>query len=78
MNVIHITWQVETKLTAWFARKKNSDFLDLVFLLNIYGDEIVQWSQHLDEKMREDFYEVYGSDEKNKERREVVKKVLSL
>ena len=37
MNVIHITRQVETKLTAWFARKKNSDFLDLVFLLPMYG-----------------------------------------
>lgn len=55
VNVIHITWQVETKFTAWFARRKNSDYLDLVFLLNIYGREIAQWSQFLDKKMREDF-----------------------
>lgn len=44
VNVIHITWQVETKLTAWFARRKHSDFLDLVFLLTRYGHEIAKWS----------------------------------
>ncbi|BCR83523.1 uncharacterized protein ACHE_10925A [Aspergillus chevalieri] len=78
VNVIHITWQVETKLTAWFARRKDSDFLDLGFLLVTYGREIAQWSQFLDRKMREDFCVVYGSYEKNKKRFEEVKKVLSL
>lgn len=78
MNVIHITWQVETKLTAWFARRKDSDFLDLVFLLTIYGGEIAKWSQFLDKNMRESFYGVYGSGEKNKTRCEAVKKMLSL
>jgi len=78
VTVIHITWQVETKLTAWSARRKNSDYLDLVFLLSTYGDEIAQWSQYLDKKMRENFYEVCDTDPENKEMCEAVKKVLSL
>ena len=77
MNVIHITWQVETKLTAWFSRRKNSDLLDLDFLLTKYGGEIAKWSQFLDKNMRETFYAVYSSGE-NKTKCEAVKKMLSL
>lgn len=78
MNVIHITWQVETKLTAWFARRKHSDFLDLVFLLTRYGREIAKWSGFLDKNMRESFYQVYVAGEENEARREALKKMLSL
>ncbi|KAE8152834.1 hypothetical protein BDV25DRAFT_137507 [Aspergillus avenaceus] len=78
VKVIHITWQVESKLTAWFGRRKNSDFLDLVFLLKNYGDEIAEWSQHLDKNMREIFYQVYISNEKDKTGQEAAKKILSL
>ena len=78
MNVIHITWQVETKLTAWFARRKHLDFLNLVFLLTSYGREIAKWSRFLDKNMRETFYQVYGSGEEDKARCEAVKKMLSL
>ncbi|KAJ5274593.1 hypothetical protein N7497_005196 [Penicillium chrysogenum] len=78
VNVIHITWQVETKLTAWFSRRKNSDFLDLEFLLTAYRGEIAKWSQFLDKNMRETLYAVYSSGEKNKTKCEAVKKTLSL
>ncbi|PWY91807.1 hypothetical protein BO94DRAFT_512834 [Aspergillus sclerotioniger CBS 115572] len=78
VNVIHITWQVEIKLTAWFARRKHSDFLDLVFLLTTYGREIAKWSQYLDRNMRESFYQVYGSSKEKETNCEAVKKMLSL
>ena len=78
MNVIHITWQVETKLTTWFGRRKYSDFLDLVFLLTTYSREITKWSKFLDKNMRDRFYHVYSSGEENETRREIVKKILSL
>ncbi|KOS48672.1 hypothetical protein ACN38_g428 [Penicillium nordicum] len=48
VNVIHITWQFETKRTAWFASGKHSGFLDLVFLFTRYG-------QFLDKNMRQGF-----------------------
>ncbi|EEH22514.2 hypothetical protein PABG_04725 [Paracoccidioides brasiliensis Pb03] len=40
VDVIHITWQVETKLATWFSGRKNSDFEDLKFLLVKYAAEI--------------------------------------
>lgn len=78
MKVIHLTWQVEGKLIAWFSRRKDSDFLDLEFLLQAYGDQIEKWSEHLDENMRETFYAVYDSGTENKTKCEAVRKTLSL
>ena len=78
MNVIHITWQFETKLITWFGRRKDSDFLDLEFLLLNYGDEIVKWSQFLDKNKRETFYDVYNAATEDKVMCKAVKKTLSL
>ncbi|OAX82951.1 hypothetical protein ACJ72_02702 [Emergomyces africanus] len=78
VNVIHITWQVETKLTTWFGRRKESDFQDLEFLLLNFGSEIVKWSQFLDKNMRETFYDIYDVATEDKEMCKAVKKTLSL
>ncbi|OJD18977.1 hypothetical protein AJ78_01005 [Emergomyces pasteurianus Ep9510] len=78
VNVIHTTWQVETKLTTWFGRRKESDFQDLEFLLLNYGSEIVKWSQFLDKSMGETFYSIYDVVTEDKERCKDVKKTLSL
>lgn len=78
VKVIHITWQVETKLAAWFGRRKESDFEDIVFLLRSYPDEIVKWSRSLDRNQRETFYQVYGAAAENEEASREVKKTLFL
>lgn len=78
MNVIHITWQFETKLIAWFGRSKDSDFRDLEFLLLNYGDEIVKWSRFLDKNRREIFYAVYEAATEDKVLCKAVKKTLAL
>jgi len=76
--VIHLTWQVEGKLGAWISRKKMSDFDDLVFLFQKYGDEIIQWSEHLDMQRRLDFYGLYEVVVEDKRLLERMKKVLRL
>ncbi|PGG97166.1 hypothetical protein AJ79_09303 [Helicocarpus griseus UAMH5409] len=78
VNVIHITWQVETKLAAWFGRRKESDFQDVAWLLLNYGDEIKEWSQFLEKDARETFYAVYEATTEDKEMCKVVKETLSL
>ncbi|KAK2767467.1 hypothetical protein FQN54_003623 [Arachnomyces sp. PD_36] len=78
VNVIHITWQFETKLIAWFGRRKHSDLLDLEFLLLRYGDEIVKWSQFLDIGKRRTFFEIYSASSEDKVMCEAIKKTLSL
>ncbi|KAK2809404.1 hypothetical protein FQN50_003863 [Emmonsiellopsis sp. PD_5] len=78
VNVIHITWQFETKLTTWFGRRKDSDFQDLEFLLLTYGDEIASWSQFLDQRQRETFYAVYDAASPNQQRSNEVRTILSL
>lgn len=78
MNVIHLTWQVEGKLTAWFSRRKDSDFRDMEFLLLTYGEEISKWSENLDKDMRAAFYEIYDAEKEDKLMSEAMKKMLSL
>ncbi|EFR01963.1 hypothetical protein MGYG_04964 [Nannizzia gypsea CBS 118893] len=78
VNVIHITWQVETKLTAWFSNRKLSDLLDLQFLLETYKNEIAGWSQFLDKNMRETFYAVYVAAVEDEEKCNAAKVTLSL
>jgi hypothetical protein len=72
-----LTWQVEGKLGTWISRKKRSDFQDLAFLFRKYGKEIRQWSEHLSEDWRREFYEVYKIDH-DKEDRKNMKRVLRL
>ncbi|EFE37912.1 hypothetical protein TRV_07402 [Trichophyton verrucosum HKI 0517] len=78
VKVIHITWQVETKLNAWFSNRKLSDLLDLQFLLETYKNEIARWSQFLDKDMRETFYAVYIAAVEDEEKCKVAKETLSL
>ncbi|EZF35987.1 hypothetical protein TMEN_5659 [Trichophyton mentagrophytes] len=78
VKVIHITWQVETKLSAWFSNRKLSDLLDLQFLLDTYKNEISRWSQFLDKDMRETFYAVYVAAVEDEEKCKVAKETLSL
>lgn len=78
VNVISVPWQVETKLTAWFSRRKNSDFEDFTFLLLNNGHEIAKWSQFLNENMRETLYAVYEVETGDREMCDKVKKILSL
>lgn len=77
-NVIHITWQVQTKLSVWFGGRKDSDYQDLVFLVSQYGHEIVKWSKHLKKDHRETFYAIFDAATEGQEMCKAVKEILSL
>lgn len=51
---------MEGKLWAWISRRKDSDFQDLIFLAQIYGSTIREWSNNLRKDWREEFYRIFG------------------
>jgi len=67
--VIHLTWQVEGKLSAWISRRKESDFADLRFLFRTFGKVIRDWSGHLNLEWRQEFYEVFKLSAKKEDRK---------
>ncbi|KAM5347241.1 hypothetical protein ACJ41O_010246 [Fusarium nematophilum] len=75
--VIHLTWQVEGKLSAWISRRKDSDFTDLRFLFRTFRKNIRDWSGYLNLQWRQEFYEVFKL-EANKEERKEMKRTLCL
>ncbi|CAJ0552149.1 Ff.00g061280.m01.CDS01 [Fusarium sp. VM40] len=76
--VICLPWQVEGKLKTWMARKKESDFQDLAFLLQKYESSIKGWSEYLPQQGRREFYDVYKVFMDDKSKQKVMKRTLGL
>lgn len=76
--VIALDWQVEGKLAAWFSRRKNSDFDDLLFLFRTYGNEITTWSGRLEKEWRVEFMEAYKLERVSEREYEEMKRTLHL
>lgn len=78
MSVISLPWQVEGKLKTWIARKKDSDFQDLLFLFQKYESIINGWSEHLPKQGRQEFYDIFRVLVDDKSRQKVMKRTLGL
>jgi hypothetical protein len=76
--VIALDWQVEGKLAAWFSRRKNSDFDDLLFLFRTYGKEIARWSGRLQNEWRVEFMEAYKLEPVSEKEYDEMKRTLHL
>lgn len=64
--VLELACQVETNLGTYQSRRKTSDFSNLVLLFEKYWQHIREWSMHLDEKLRMEFFIIVQVERKSK------------
>lgn len=77
-RVMSLRWQVHQKLHAIGTRRKETDYLDLQFLVAIYEAQIQPWITEEDEALRRKYFSWVYDNTFDDDELEKIKRLLGL